>query len=55
LPENIRGTFAIPPYPRNQVPSEDQWRDVMAWMISKGLLESALPYEESVTDAFLPR
>jgi len=54
VPENVRRTFAIPSYPRHQVPDEAQWNDVMAWMISKGLLESALPYTSSVTRAFLP-
>lgn len=53
LPANIRDTYAIPPYPRNGVPSRSQWDDVMDWMTGKGLLDAPIAYEESVTTEFL--
>lgn len=54
VPKNIQQSYKIPPYPRREVPTADQWADVMNWMLEKGLLESALPYEDSITAEFLP-
>lgn len=54
VPENIQRTYSIPPFPRKRVPEKAQWEDVMAWMVEKHLLNSPLPYEGSVTEAFLP-
>ncbi|MBW1943484.1 MAG: ABC transporter substrate-binding protein, partial [Deltaproteobacteria bacterium] len=54
VPKNIQKTYVIPPYPRNGVPDEEQWKDVIDWMIQKGLLKTNLPYRASVTKAFLP-
>lgn len=54
VPENVQETYQIPPFPRSEVPSPDQWADVNQWLIDKGLLQSELPYEESVSTEFLP-
>jgi NitT/TauT family transport system substrate-binding protein len=54
VPENIQRTYSIPPFPQKIVPEKVQWEDVMAWMVEKHLLNSPLPYEDSVTGAFLP-
>jgi NitT/TauT family transport system substrate-binding protein len=54
MPPNIRKTYKIPPYPRREIPTADQWEDVMHWMVDKGLLEKPLSYSDSITSAFLP-
>jgi NitT/TauT family transport system substrate-binding protein len=54
VPKNVRDTYEIPPYPRREVPDANQWSDVMNWMIDKKLLNSALPYEDSISTKFLP-
>ena len=54
VPKNIQSTYKIPPYPRREVPDAGQWADVMDWMTDKGLLKSALSYEDSITAEFLP-
>ncbi len=54
VPESVRGTYTIPTFPLNRAPTEDEWADVVEWMLSKGLLDSALPYADSVTTDFLP-
>ncbi len=54
IPKNIQTTYKIPPYPRRQVPNAEQWDDVMIWMEAKALLDSRLPYKESVTTDYLP-
>lgn len=53
VPKNIQKTYVIPPYPPNGVPDQEQWMDVIAWMIHKGLLKTNLPYRGSVTEKFL--
>jgi len=54
VPGNVKDTFTIPPYPIGEVPSRDQWADIMQWMVAKGLLDKPVAYETSVTEAFLP-
>ena len=54
VPKNIQKTYKIPPYPRREVPDAGQWADVMNWMTDKGLLASALPYDDSITADYLP-
>jgi NitT/TauT family transport system substrate-binding protein len=53
VPENIRKTYRIPPYPRNGVPDRGQWEDVLKWMQEKRLLDTPVSYGDSVTDEFL--
>jgi len=53
MPENVRNTYRIPPFPRNGVPTREQWTDVTRWMQGRGLLEQTVPYEGSVTAEFL--
>jgi NitT/TauT family transport system substrate-binding protein len=54
VPGNVKNTYAIPYFPRREVPDEKQWQDVMSWMTNKGLLKSPLPYTGSITKEFLP-
>ncbi len=54
VPKNIQQTYRIPPFPRQEVPGNEQWADVMDWMVSKKLLTAPLPYETSVTSNYLP-
>ena len=54
VPKNIQQTYRIPPFPLREVPGAEQWADVMDWMVSKGLLQAALPYEESISTDYLP-
>ncbi len=53
VPKNIRATFSIPPFPRRTLPSREQWRDAMTWMVEKKLLKKPLAYEDSVTAKYL--
>jgi NitT/TauT family transport system substrate-binding protein len=55
VPKNVQQSYKIPPYPRKKVPDTEQWTDVMDWMVTKGLLNQALPYQNCVTTKFLPR
>lgn len=54
VPPNVQETYEVPPYPRAEVPTAEQWADVTAWLVEKGLVQSAPGYEESVSGALLP-
>ncbi|WP_300457031.1 MetQ/NlpA family ABC transporter substrate-binding protein [Desulfobacula sp.] len=53
VPENIRQSFLIPSYPVNEVPSQAQWADVIAWMTEKKMITKKIDYASSVSNAFL--
>lgn len=52
VPENVRGTFRMPPFPKGDLPSSAEWEDVMRWMVEKGLLDRTLPYQETILTTF---
>ncbi len=54
VPKNIQQIYRIPPFPIREVPSAEQWADVMNWMVSKKLLKAPLPYKKSITIQCLP-
>lgn len=54
VPEPLQQVYQIPPFPVAQIPAEDEWADVNAWLIGKELLEAPLAYEESINPAFVP-
>ena len=53
VPDPLKDTYRFPPFPDPSVPRPDQWDDVVAWALQKGLIRQALPYAASVTPAFL--
>jgi NitT/TauT family transport system substrate-binding protein len=55
VPDNIKETFKIPIFPRGQIPTKSQWEDMIDWMLTKGLLDTAIPYENCMTEKYLPR
>ncbi len=53
VPENVRATYLVPPFPRNGVPTKKQWDDVINWMQARNLLQGAVSYADSVAPEFL--
>jgi NitT/TauT family transport system substrate-binding protein len=54
VPKNIQQTYRIPPFPLREIPAAESWADVMDWMVSKGLLDAPIPYNDSITADYLP-
>jgi len=54
IPAPLVGTYQIPKFPTGQVPSEEQWADVLAWAQEKGLISGDVSYQDSVTAEYLP-
>jgi len=54
VPESIQGTFQMPPFPEDFVPTPEQVADAVEWALGAGLVENDVPYDEMVDDSFLP-
>jgi NitT/TauT family transport system substrate-binding protein len=55
VPAPLIGKYALPKFPTASVPSEAQLKDVMAWMIARGLIKQEVPYGQLVDSSFLPK
>lgn len=55
VPEPVRGTFAMPPFPGASVPSKAEVDDVTAWALEKGLIPKGIAYDKLVDGAYLPK
>ena len=55
VPALLIGKYALPQFPTASVPSEAQLKDVMAWMIAKGLIKQEVPYGQLVDSSYLPK
>ncbi len=55
IPAPLAGKYKLPKFPAASVPTEAQFKDVQDWMISKGLLQTALPYSQLVDASYLPK
>jgi NitT/TauT family transport system substrate-binding protein len=55
VPESVKGTYQMPPFPEAGVPAEAEVADVLAWMREKGLLSRDLSYQDVVDASFLPQ
>ena len=52
IPDVLFDTYSTPSYSPKTLPSEDVINDTMAWMVKKGLLDSAYTYTDLVIDSF---
>ena len=54
VPPPLLGTFQIPPFPDQAVPTEEEWNDALAWAKEKGMLTVDVSYADSVNATLLP-
>ncbi|MCL5110504.1 MAG: MetQ/NlpA family ABC transporter substrate-binding protein [Chloroflexi bacterium] len=54
VPEQIKDTYSIPPYPPAHLPSEAEFASVVQWMVGKGLLAGPVAYGQLVSAEYLP-
>jgi len=53
VPESVQDSYAMPPFPEGEITSPDQWDDVVAWLLDKGLIEREIPYDEAIDTSFV--
>jgi len=54
VPPPLLGTFQIPPFVDQAVPTETEWNDALAWLKEKGMLSVDVSYTDSVNGSLLP-
>lgn len=55
VPASLVGSYKLPTFPGNNVPTEAQWKDALAWTKEKGLISVDVAYADSVNPSFLPK
>jgi NitT/TauT family transport system substrate-binding protein len=53
VPESIQGSYTMPPFPEKEITSQEQWEDVVAWMLDKELISREIPYAEAVDTSLM--
>ena len=53
VPEVLQGTWQIPHYPKNSVPSEEEVESITEWMVNKKLLDENVTYDKVVDSRFV--
>ncbi|MDF1514347.1 MAG: ABC transporter substrate-binding protein, partial [Anaerolineae bacterium] len=54
VPPPLMGTYQLPDYPGNDVPTQTQYADVVSWLMEKQLLDHAPDYGHIVDSTLLP-
>ena len=53
VPESVQGSYIMPPFPKGEITSREQWADIVAWLIEKDLIAREIPYQDAVDTGFL--
>lgn len=53
VPDPLRDKYTFPYLPGPEVPSREQWQDVVDWALEKGLLKEPVAYEDAIDDSFV--
>jgi len=54
IPASLAGKYEVPPFPAGGVPTEDLWKDVLAWAKDNQLVSKNISYQDSVNANLLP-
>jgi len=54
VPPPLLEAYKVPPFPAANIPTEAEWLDALEWAKSKGMLDTDVSYEDSVTNEYLP-
>lgn len=55
VPDPLKDKYTLPRFPEKALPSEAQFKDVVDWALAKGLIKSALNYDQLVDPTFLTK
>jgi hypothetical protein len=42
----------MPPFPEGEITSQEEWQDVVDWLLEKGLIDQPIAYQDSVSADF---
>jgi NitT/TauT family transport system substrate-binding protein len=53
VPDSVKDTYVLPPFPTYAITREGAWNDTMSWLVDQGIIEKAPPYADSVNASFI--
>ncbi|MBP8974022.1 MAG: ABC transporter substrate-binding protein [Anaerolineae bacterium] len=53
VPDSVKDTYALPPFPTYEITTEAAWEDTVAWLIEQDIVESTASYADTINPAFL--
>jgi NitT/TauT family transport system substrate-binding protein len=53
VPDSVRDTYVLPPFPTFAITGEEAWTDTMQWLVDLDIIEEMPGYEGSVNPTFL--
>jgi cytochrome c2 len=53
VPDSVKDTYQLPPFPTYAITQPLAWDDTMAWLVEQGIVDKAPAYEDSVNGSFL--
>ncbi len=53
VPDSVKDSYVLPPFPVYAITQELAWDDTVAWMEALDIVDSAASYEDSVNNSFL--
>ena len=53
VPDSVKDTYVLPPFPTYSITTESEWDDVVAWLTGQGIVETVASYQDSVNPTFL--
>ncbi|NLX10353.1 MAG: ABC transporter substrate-binding protein [Chloroflexi bacterium] len=48
VPDSVRDTYRLPPFPTYAITDEAAWNDTMTWLVEQEIIDDAPAYEDSV-------
>jgi ABC-type nitrate/sulfonate/bicarbonate transport system substrate-binding protein len=53
VPDSVRDTYELPPFPTFAITGEEAWYDTMQWMVDQDIIDDIPDYEDSVDPSFI--
>jgi NitT/TauT family transport system substrate-binding protein len=53
VPDSVKDTYVLPPFPTYEITQPLAWDDTMQWLVDQKIVDNAASYEDSVNATFL--
>lgn len=53
VPDSVKDTYALPPFPTYEITNEEAWSDAIAWLLEQDIVDNGAAYADSVNPSFL--
>ena len=53
VPDSVKDTYVLPPFPTYEITNEEAWNDAIAWLLEQDIVDNGAAYADSVNPTFL--